>query len=485
MATYTATVLEVLQRENPALNLENTEEMTAAARSALFPEAALSYIPEGYDNHFIPAFVYHYLNYELGMPTLSAWRLQLMEKLISNSDYLKQVYAQMDKQIFSAYRTRKLDTNGEENTTRDNTNDTDLTSNVTTEHHNTGKDTRTEHREDNTENTRKATRNSVSENTEERTGHTEGTEGGTENGSENVESSATRTPNLTTTATKSNTRDVTGSRNEETSGHSEGTDKTVEDVTDTSSGSNTRTPNLSTVTTKSGSMTEITKDKYSDTPQNGLTGLLADNYLTNARLTDKTSMNNDMRDSTTESGTDKTVSDNSTSRDGTTTLTKNSDETGTVDVTSTEKVVDAGEDSTKMSGTETTVGTEEHTNEKSFSNNKSSDETGSTTSNGTENITENVTDNGTVTGELTVGSTRSDDANGSEDRIETTNEVGHGEENRIHSNTDNEESYEITIEALLKSQSLMNKVWAIFDDLFMMITESYNEGWIYDDAFLW
>ncbi len=112
MSKITRTLLSILQENAGDNDITTVEGISAVASSVLFPEDGLALIDENYQDRLVVGFTLHYLKDEIGMETLPLWKLALLEKLFNNYDYINEIYANLDKQIFSDYRVRNVSNNG-------------------------------------------------------------------------------------------------------------------------------------------------------------------------------------------------------------------------------------------------------------------------------------------------------------------------------------------------------------------------------------
>ncbi len=112
MSKITRTLLSILQENAGDNDITTVEGISAVASSVLFPQDGLDLIDTNYQDRLVVGFTLHYLKDEIGMETLPLWKLALLEKLYNNYDYINEIYANLDKQIFSDYRVRNVSNNG-------------------------------------------------------------------------------------------------------------------------------------------------------------------------------------------------------------------------------------------------------------------------------------------------------------------------------------------------------------------------------------
>lgn len=113
MARYTEYVYEILQKA--ALedeDISNITDMTAVSERTLFKNAPLNVLSDLARSNFVTQFTLHYFKDELGLETLTLWRMALAEKLYNNSDYINAIYENLARQAYSEYESSGRVSNG-------------------------------------------------------------------------------------------------------------------------------------------------------------------------------------------------------------------------------------------------------------------------------------------------------------------------------------------------------------------------------------
>ena len=107
MSKYTQTISSIL-RENarPGEDVNDLHDIGDIAKRCLFDGYGIQAVPSDYRDRLITGFSLHFFNDEIGMETLPLFKMGLSDKLYNNGDYIGQVYAALDKQLFSDYKTR-------------------------------------------------------------------------------------------------------------------------------------------------------------------------------------------------------------------------------------------------------------------------------------------------------------------------------------------------------------------------------------------
>lgn len=502
MATYTLSILDILQENagestldplDPSM-LTNMEEI--AKKSIFGPHTSV--ISEKHRSAFIQGFCMNFLYDEIGIETLTGWRMALVGRLVNNATYINGIFDTVDKQVFSNFSTRRITTDGTENRT-DSTTETGATTGTetgsTTDNGTSSTTAETLGDQDTTIDTTVAGTTS-----DTASGTTSVSEGGT--GSTAVTGGETTTLNTQTASKGTGTETLSGTDSTTRTG----TDSVDRDNTSTLThgkkeqrgGSLTDTykgyqvANSGTVT-DSGNSTlsfkgrETTTDndtllKNSTTPQDGLSGLRSDKYLTSAQMTEEggkvkqagsesTDTNNTRTDNTkqTTSGSVEHADSTSTSTSGSDkTVESGSDKTT---YNTTEALKHGRTSNTTSSNTDTNTGTTEverdstSTETREFTTDTTNEsETTGTSSDTTTGTTGVHTDSTTTTtGTTTNDGTSSRETEGTSNRtVEADGDTTRNEETQ-------EESYDLNYEMLAAAQPLLNKVWSVFDDLFLQI----------------
>lgn len=456
-ATYTDKIYDILQRENPDADLSTIEGIRTAAEHSLFTPEMLSPISEQHRDAFAAGFALHYLQDEIGYPAFPAWRIALLEKIYNNSAFINLIYENLDKQVFSNYRVSK--------SAHDGTNNVTTTPNLTDETTHDTTDTYTKAGAEKQTGTTSGEHSSKSN-----AGKTQTTSNDTSS-TESSDTTSADTKTDTTThdkGTSTNTTANTGTvKNDDTA-----TDTTTrsENYTDTNtpSGSRVTTNSGNTVSTEHGSQSNSGWNQFSDTPQNGLSAVRAGTYLTNATYTEGNS--GAYTDTTHNGGDTTTESFNSYKETHTHTAAAADNETETSHTGTSTRTDNT---TSKTDGSNTTDGTSTVTGKNSTTASGTTGTTASGTT-ATEQLTDSTesgTTSGTSESTLTFEGRTDTSARTGKD---TTTHKGSTETTGADNSTDNVETYEISMAMLLQSEPLMSRLWRLFDDLFMMVYDTYT-----------
>lgn len=113
MANFTQSIREILQfNKQPAESLENVSDVYAVANRCLFDKAPMNVLESSYRERFITGFTLHFFNEEIGLETLPLWKIALNEKLFNNASYINLIFENLDKQIFADYNVKQSSTYG-------------------------------------------------------------------------------------------------------------------------------------------------------------------------------------------------------------------------------------------------------------------------------------------------------------------------------------------------------------------------------------
>ena len=471
MAKYTMSILDILEANSNGKELSNLANVLSISQEAIFKNVPMNLITEEYRDKLILGFTLHFMYDEIGLETLPAWKTALAEKVYSNAEYINMIYENLDKQVFANYKTSKIKRDRADTlkeaidilknidntvTSKENGTVTDAGTASTTEN-TTSKDkaSGTSGETQSESNVRAGENGSIVDFTSENTNVLDG---------ESITSNTgTDTTTRTGTSKVDNSRNDTNNSETERKGTTTVTGTSTDSGSDSNSSESTRTPNLT------NSSSSHTKDLYSDTPQNGLSGVEAGEYLTTARINDNTSSSQSTGNEKT-SGTSttnygrKNVNENITSHDGdkdVTTATATSVETSTTtnDLTDTNtlntKATTTTDNTTTDNRTDktTTSAKDKTTITAEITNNKTDTSEGSSESKVVSSAENNNTQTSENTGEVTTAG-RTDESHGK-------NSTGNIDE------TITKEDYEFNYEVFLKAEPFTKRIYDIFEDLFL------------------
>lgn len=130
MARFTRTLMSILQEHAGDNDITTIDGIYDVASDVLFPADGLELINPEYQKRLVVGFTLHYFRDELGLETLPLWKLALLEKLVNNDEYINEIYANLDKQIFDNYRVRNVASTGETSGVKNATGSSNSTKNV-------------------------------------------------------------------------------------------------------------------------------------------------------------------------------------------------------------------------------------------------------------------------------------------------------------------------------------------------------------------
>lgn len=120
--TSISTILRMKQQElrkqGETVDFDTMEGIRALARAAFFSKdgttegpyrSEIELIDPEYREYFCTAFPLHYINDEIGMDTVPAWKIQLMAKIVENADYMNTIFESLRKQNLRGYKITKRD----------------------------------------------------------------------------------------------------------------------------------------------------------------------------------------------------------------------------------------------------------------------------------------------------------------------------------------------------------------------------------------
>ena len=137
MAVYTQSIREILQ-QNMAQeqSLENVSDVYNIASAHIFDKIPSGVINDDYLQQFITGFTLHFMNEEIGYETLPLWKIALNEKIFNSGSYINAIYENLDKQIFADYRVKNArsigSTSGSKTATGSATSSRDISTGETT-----------------------------------------------------------------------------------------------------------------------------------------------------------------------------------------------------------------------------------------------------------------------------------------------------------------------------------------------------------------
>ena len=530
MANFTQSVREIIQQNADGQDISTIDGIYAVGKDIFFG-SEMNVISNEYRERFEKGFLLKFFNDELGYETFPLWRIAFQEKIFNNGEYINQIFGALDKQIFADYKVTRKNASGTSSLVTDveghTSNITDgtvsTTNSGTTEETTANTNVVDEDTTDTGTDTTAGTGTVAHAKTGTETVADTGTDTTLHTGTKSVDVDETDTRTKTGTDTAQTTHNTTDTLKKT------GTESENETVTEdneiilTKTGSETTDEDRDVHHYETGSyrdtnhqVTEtdnLAKDNsfqvQADTPQGSLQNLrtpATDSTGTGSKLISDVTYN--YASAMAEGGASH-VDDNSEQVDGYTERTFTSYDqhedgdiqsvtsfTNRADTTTEDKeAVKAGtktynlQDEDKKTGTETTQTTyntedenvkdgttlETYNESNAETKNLQSQTTHNTTDTETRNTqdqttknlagTRDVTETQNGTREVTDSSTSSTDTDTTVTGSNTSSTEATGET----SDESEEISYNYNLEMIYRSMPLLNKVWEIFEDLFMFI----------------
>lgn len=454
MGVYTQSLREIIQfNKRQGEDIFDVQDLNDIAHRCIFDKANIELIDSEFRDHFITGFTMHYFNDEIGIETLPLWKMALNEKLYNNYHFINLIYDNLDKQIFADYKIKQVSSSETSSKSGSINNTTSKSSNLVARDERENSETESNSRDVTLAGTGTITNAKTGEDTYEQ----EGTDTVTHTGTDSTDYTGSET--IARTGTDANAH--TGTENVLRTG----TDTSAHTGTQSNEGSTTQeTTNTGTTSNDTNNMQII----Y-DTPQGSLSNVRTPggdakgtgvsytnsqtyNYMSQAVEQDNSNVQTD----NTTQNVEGTSSDETTF-DDTTTVTKDLNDLTTYNDTHTETRNLSDLTTKNLSDTTT----------KNLTDTSTKDLTDTTTYGSTDTETRNTTD---TTKETSSGSKSIEEAI---DR--TSTQTDSGTDNTTNSETGSnsgsitETDHSLNWDMLHRSESLLNQIWDLFDDLFMQI----------------
>lgn len=450
MANYTQSVREILQfNKRPAESLTNISDVYAIASRSLFANAPINVLDNDYQQRFVTGFALHFMNEELGYETLPLWQIALNEKLFNNANYINKIFENLDKEIFKDYNVKQIDTEGTKSGSKEASGSLASMRDVGTSSIDTvvkdASDVLTYDTSDvlDAEGTHNTTKS--------------GSELTTKDGTDILAKKGSETKELggSDTLSKSGS-EITSNEGGESTFHSmgsKGSENSLRVGIDTPQGQISQIRS----TTYSGDISVSSGDFPHDFDIDGTEGVAVEenaySYMTAAEDYGKNTLN-------TETSNDRTDND-------LVTTTSYEDREDTTEYGRLEKMhygkdgttADARTDETTYGGKESVTYGKRWTNNNEVADPRTDNISTSDDETRTKTGTESRDIDDTTTNSL--ASTVDDDLSQTTENTETTSDE--------HADSLSQTDYNINLEMIYRSIPLLNKVWEIFDDLFMLI----------------
>lgn len=479
MAIYTQSLREILeQNKRPEEEITNARDIISIANRCIFNETdGVERIPVAYRDWFEGGFLLHFFNDEICYETLPLWLLALNEKFYNYGDYITAIYENLDKQVFANYKVRHA--KGTKKDTGEKT--LDININDVLEETRVGSDERASKTSDKTETNKDSSTSDTGAVEKAHTGQEEKTSTGTIDRSKDGTDTLQKTGMVQDSKSGSDTLVKTGNVTTEKTGSDKlerrGNDKASHTGTQTTEESINSTVNNTGTTTDKNNAIAIT----SDTPQGSLQNLRTPggdatgtgvsyvqgqsyNYMSAASESDATNVNEVNTENVTDTTDDTQVTFNDTN-----TTTHNTTDTTIHDTNDRETrnladVTNYGQRNTTTNNLTDRTIYDTNESEKSDTNDTTSFNTKETETRDTLNKVDEKIDSDR---QIDVTDTKA-----TSDTTNRTDNIERGENETSTLENEHEDEiidYEINWEMLYKSTSLLDRVWKIFDDLFMII----------------
>lgn len=119
MAKYTESIAEILQyNKHPLEDLSNLTDIEAIALRTIFDGEGINAISPEYREQFVIGFCTHFFDEEICYSVRKRWKIKLDGKIYSNANYINSVFENLDKQLFADYRVKKITNSGNTSDTK-------------------------------------------------------------------------------------------------------------------------------------------------------------------------------------------------------------------------------------------------------------------------------------------------------------------------------------------------------------------------------
>lgn len=134
MAEYTESIREIMQENmTPQQHLTNINDVNTIAKACIFDESPVDLINDVHRDRFITGFALHFMDDEIGWDNRSRWKIALNEKLVTSYDYINKIFDNLDKQIFANYNVKEVESEGTADSNKDITGSQNTVNNGTDE----------------------------------------------------------------------------------------------------------------------------------------------------------------------------------------------------------------------------------------------------------------------------------------------------------------------------------------------------------------
>lgn len=110
MSRYTQTIKSIImQNKQAGEDVQSITDLYTIANRCLFDTAPMNVISSEYRQRLITGFTLHFFNEEIGLETLTLFKIGLTDKIYNNAEYINAIFEHLDKQIFADYSTKVVE----------------------------------------------------------------------------------------------------------------------------------------------------------------------------------------------------------------------------------------------------------------------------------------------------------------------------------------------------------------------------------------
>lgn len=107
MSNLTTPLYKILRSNTHDYDLNTLAGLYNASMETVFNSAPLSTLDENIRQRFVTGFSLHYFAREIGQETIPLWKISLAEKIYNNAEYINEIFADLDKQVFANYKVHR------------------------------------------------------------------------------------------------------------------------------------------------------------------------------------------------------------------------------------------------------------------------------------------------------------------------------------------------------------------------------------------
>lgn len=111
MAKYTTSICDILTNANTeGGSLKDLDNLYNLGSQYVFGESATNVLDDEYKRNFVIGFCLHYMFDEIGLETLPAFQIQLLERIFNNKAYIETMFDAIDREVYGSYMVHIKDT---------------------------------------------------------------------------------------------------------------------------------------------------------------------------------------------------------------------------------------------------------------------------------------------------------------------------------------------------------------------------------------